>query len=348
MRSALYVLALLPVGLVACKGEETDTEPPEETQDTDPDIPDTFLGRTEKPSDVERKGEALRAGLVHVTVESDDSWTLGAYLAGGKLSGTGNFGIELPETAPSGDVGGLPGGRVGALYLPVVYDDTDKDDVFLDNDDDYVLGFAASRWLVYLETGADGEEPGWKVVDPESFQLYRLTEQAAVRLHGLTADARLQGIYEGEGTGLGVVALDERAPGAGEGTWSPLDVPVNADNGQFDDTANARPPVEAFQFPEGGGPRYVRASLRLYSDVDESGSYAPDQDTLTGQGLCYQGQPLVLRYADTPRTVTLARDIARLNWTTGWRVVTGEYGSETEIPRADLQWARFGDDCALE
>jgi len=349
MRPLVLSLVCSLAALGACTGKDTDTEVPVETGDTGDDIPDTFLGRTEKPSDVERTGEALRAGLLAVTVESDDSWTLGANLGGGKLSGTGNFGIQLPDVAPADDLRDLPGGRRGALYLPVVYDDTDKDDVYTDNDDDYVLGFAADRWLVYLESGAEGEDTGWSVVDPtgSDWTFYRLTEQAGVKLYGLSAKARLQGIYEGEAEGLGVVAIDERVPGEGVDDWSPIDVSVAADNGQFDDTAEARPPIGAFQFPDDADVRLVRATLRFYSDDDASGDYDPAQDSLLPQGLCYQGQPLVMRFSDTPRTIAIAREIARLQWTTGWRIVSGPHGASTEIPRADLQWHRFGDDCDL-
>lgn len=335
------------VALVGCKNEVEPTDDPV-IDDTDDDIPDTFLGRTFKPADVERDGQSLRAGLIAVTVEADGSWTLGAFLGGSRLTGTGNFGVELPPTAPAADVRDLPGDRRGALYLPLVYDDTDLDEVYTDNDDDFVLGVASDRWLVYLETPAGGEAAGWGVVDPtgEAWTLYRLTEQAAVQLYGLTARARLQGIYEGTRTGIGVIAVDERWPGDGIDPWTPLDVAVNPENGQFDQTVDSRPPVGAFQFPE-GGVRYVRAPLRFYEDTDASGDFDPETDQILDRGLCYDGSPLVLRFSDTPRTVSLARQIAALEWTTGWRFVTGAYGDSTEIERGDLQWARFSDDCGL-
>ena len=343
-------MVLLGLVLSGCTGKDTDTDPPVETGDTDPDIPDTFLGRTDKPKDVERDGVALRAGLVHVELGQDGIWTIGAHLAGGKLSGTVNFGIELPTSAPDPAVA-LPPGWTGTLYLPVVYDDIDKDDVFIDNEDDLILGFSADRWLVHVQSG-DGVAPGWRVVDPtgEAWTDYPLTEQSAVPLYGLTATAKLQGVYEGTGTNLGVVAIDERFPGDGVGDWWALDtVMERLDSGgyKFEGDADSRPPIEAFQFPGDVDVRYVRATLRMYEDTDSSGDYDPNVDTLRSQRLCYGGVPLVLRYSDTPRSIAIARQIAALGWTTGWRVVTGPYGASTEVPRADVQWARFDDACAL-
>lgn len=341
---------LVAASLLGCKSDPDETDPVIIEDTDDDDIPDTFLGRTAKPSDVERSGQSLRAGLVAVTVESSGAWTLGPNLGGGKLSGTGNFGIELPKVAPSDQIRDLPGGRRGALYLPMVYDDTDLDEVFTDNDDDFVMGLAKDRWLVFIESGLTGEDTGWQVVDPttDSWAFYRLTEQAEVRLHGLSAVARLEGIYEGEREGVGVVAIDERWPGGdGINDWTPLDVMVSAENGQFDDQADSRPPVEAFQFPADVSLRMVRAKMRYYVDTDGSGSFDPALDELLDEGLCYEGEPLILRFSDTPRTVALAREIGELEWTTGWRFVTGAYGASTEVERGDLRWTRYGDGCAL-
>lgn len=338
---------LLALALVACnKDDDTgpDTDP-----DTDPDIPPTFLGFTEKPDDVERVGDVLRAGVVRVTVAEDDSWTIGADLAGGRITGTGNFSVELTDAGPGGEMVDLAGGRRGALFLPVVYDDINRDDAFVDGSDDLVLGFAHDRWLVWLEQGVGDEVLGWSVVDPtgDEWELFRLTEQAVVRLRGLSAVAKLSGIYEGSRAGIGVVALDERVVQGGEfSDWAAVDVPVPPDSGQFEATIDSRPPIGAFQFPE-NSVRYVRAIGLFYDDADASGTYSRDAgDELLGSALCYQGSPLVLRFSDTPRTIEVARELDRLQWTSGWRWVTGGYPSSAEIPRGDMRWARFGDDCS--
>jgi hypothetical protein len=340
---------LLGLALVACSGKDTDTGS-ETGPDTDPDIPPTFLGFTEKPSDVERVGDELRAAVVRVAVETDGTWTIGEQLAGGRLTGTGNFSVALSDDGPGGSIEDLPGGRRGALYLPVVFDDSNRDDAFVDGSDDLVLGFAHDRWLVWLEQGAGAEEPGWAVVDPtgEQWVTYALTEQAVVRLRGLSAVARLNGIYEGSEASAGVIAVDERIlTGDDYSPWLALDVAIKPDSGQFEATIDSRPIIGAFQFPE-GSIRYVRAVALLYRDADVSGTYdAEGGDTLSGAGLCFGGEPLVLRYSDTPRTIAVARELDRLGWTSGWRWVTGAYPSATEIPRGDMRWARFADDCAV-
>ncbi|MFK7930820.1 MAG: hypothetical protein AB8H79_21735 [Myxococcota bacterium] len=341
----VWTLAL--VLALGCAGKDDDTDPTDTTDDTDIDIPDTFLGRTNKPSDVERTGTRISAGLLKVTVEGDGTWTVGDFLVGGKLSGTGNFGLVLPETAPAADVVPLDGGRTGALYLPIVFDDVNTDDVFADNADDLVLGFAADRWLVYLEAGSGDETLGWSVVNPADWTQYKLTEQAEVQLLGLSTTARIEGIYEGALDKVGVVAIDERAlDGGGFADWSAMDVLASPESGQFDSTIDVRPPIDTFQFPD-SPVRYVRAAAQLYTDDNDSGAYEAQSDTLLEQGLCYEGAPLVLRYSDTPRTIALAREIDRLGWITGWRFVTGPYGSSTEVGRSDLRWYRYGDDCAL-
>lgn len=338
-----FVMAMM-AGTLGCNGGDVDTDGGSPPPDTD-DIPDTFLGRTEKPSDVEREGESLTAGLIRVTVGPDDAWELGGYLGGAPITGTGNFGIELPEKGEELDLGN---GRTGALYLPVVYDDIDRDKTFIDNEDDLVLGFSSTRWLVYLSAGGAGDPLGWSVVDASqpTWVFYKLTEQSVVRLYGLSAVARLQGIYEGDATGYGVVALDERYPGADGSDWAAVDVAVDAMNGQFDQTIDSRPPVDAFQFPP-NGVRYVRAQVQFFNDVDGNGRFSPDTDTLADAGLCFDGKPLILRFSDTPRSIGIARSIAELGWTTGWRFVTGPYGASTEVSRADLKWTRFKDDCPI-
>lgn len=337
-----------------CTSGTTETETAVETDDpdTDPDIPDTFLGRTSKPSDIERSGTALRAGLLRITPEEDGWWTAGNYLLGGKLTGTGNFALQLPEAPPDLDIGYLPGGREGALYLPLVYDDVNADDLYSDNAVDLILGYAENRWLVYLTYSPEGEDLGWSIVDGDSQQWsqFPLTEQADIRLYGLSAEARIEGIYEGARRDMGIVAIDERTLlGEGEGFphFQALDVIPDPDTRQFDTTVDVRPPVPAFQFPD-EQPRYVRALLQQYDDVNGDEMFSVGVDTLPGIGLCYKGEPLVVRYLDTPRSLRVARQIQQLKMTTGWRFVTGDWADSTEVSRNDLRWYRYDDECRFD
>jgi hypothetical protein len=337
-----WFMVVLALG---CNGKPEDSD--ETAVDTDPDLPDLFLGYTEKPSDVERAGDAVTAGLVQVRVEADGRWTVLGHLASEPVSGTGNFAIELPEAPEATAAEDLGGGRRGTLYVPIVYDDSNRDGTFQDGADDLVLGFNQDRWLAYISQPASGDPAGWAVVDRsgETWAFYPLTTQAVVRLRGLTAEARIEGIYEGLEEGVGVVAVDERlVSGDTYSTWIPWQSSI-ADNGVFDAKVNSRPPVDAFQFPE-GSVRYVRALALFYRDADASGSFTWDE-VLVGQGLCYKGQPLYARFSDTPRTLAVAREIDRLGWTTGWRFVTGAYGAETEVPRGDMRFYRYKDDCPV-
>ena len=329
----------------ACNGKDDDSE--DTAVDTDPDLPDLFIGYTEKPSDVERAGDAVFAGLVNVRIEGDNTWTVLSHLASEPVSGTGNFGIELPEAPPSEADADLGGGRRGTLYVPVVYDDSNRDGIFQDGGDDLVIGFSQDRWLAYISSPASGDPTGWTIVDynVQPWVFYPLTTQSIVKLRGLSAEARIEGIYEGADAGVGVVAVDERyLSGPTFSTWVPLQASI-ADNGVFDTKIDGRPPVDAFQFPE-GSLRYVKAIALFYQDGNADGLFTWDED-LVGRGLCFKGERLYLRFSDTPRKLSVARELDRLDWTSGWRFVTGARGSETEVPRGDMRFYRYQDDCAV-
>jgi hypothetical protein len=339
---------LLMLLLAACGGEEPDTDVvPDDTGDTGEDIPDSFLGFTEKPSDVERPS-GLRAGLLPLTIEEDGSWTVEEPLAGGGVSGTGNFGIELPD-GPIEGVVDLPGGRRGALFLPIIYQDANNDDTFRENTGESLLGYAHDRWAVWLETAAEGEPTGWVVVDPtvDGWTIYRRTEQAVIRLLGLGAVGRLEGLYGGADQGLGVMGIDERRLTGGEASdWVGYEAPVEADNGnRFVAVADGRPPVGAFQFPD-GGLRYVRLATVFFEDLDGDGAHQEGEPVLP-RAVCLDEQPVVARYSDTPETVAVARELDALGWTSGWRFVTGPPGAEVELDRAEIRWTTYGDDCTF-
>lgn len=343
MGRLLVVLALAGVG---CNKDDTDTDTDVVDTDTGEDIPDTFLGFTEKPSDVERQGEVLLAGLIEVTVQAGDVWEIGGTMASGRLSGTGNFGIELPDGPPA-DLQDLPGGRRGRLYLPVVFDDVNRDGTLQEAADDYILGLAHDRWLAWLEPGPDALD-GWVVVDRtgESWTVYPRTEQATVRLRGLSATATLEGLYTGEREAVGFVAVEERALAGEETTdWRGFSVLVE-ETGKFVGVADARPPIDAFQFPE-GSLRYVRMTVAQFEDLDGDGLEDEGEAVLPSLA-CIEGAPVHLRYSDTPRSVELARELDRLGWTSGWRLVTGSYGAETELDRGDIRWASYDDACVGE
>jgi hypothetical protein len=331
--------------LAACSGKDTDTDGPDVIDDTDQDIPPNFIGFTEKPSDIERRGQSLRAGAVAVSYATvDGEWTMGDELASGLLSGTGNFGVILSDDGPGGSDVALEGGRTGQLFLPVVYDDVNVNERYEDGSDDLVLGYAKDRWLLWLSAGAGDEATGWHVVDPSTWRLYGLNEQAVIQLRGLSATGRIQGIYEGDEVGAGVAAVDARSVDGGEAsTFVAWSTAFNPENGQFDEVVETRPPLAAFQFPE-DSLRYVRMTHRYFLDDNGDGVFTASQDTLLDRGLCLDGQRLDLRYSDTPRTIAIARDLERLGWTSGWRFLAGE----TEVGRSDLRWVRFGDDCALD
>lgn len=338
----LLCLALL----VACNGKDTDTDIVDTGTDTD--VPDTLLGFIEKPADVARTGDQLRAGLVEVSVEADGAWTVGANLASARLSGTGNFGVVLPEANPAAEVD-LPGGARGTLYLPVVYDDLNRNETFEENVDDVVVGYAPDRWLAWISSGADRE--GWVVVDARSQELttYPLSEQVVVRLRGLNAVSTLKGVYGGDEGSVGVVGVDERQITGGEaGDWITADAMVETGNGnRFEAVASGRPPVGVFQFRD-DAPRYVRLAMVYFRNNDGSSGYdAEGSDELLPRGLCLDGEQVYLRYVDTPRTVAIARDLERLGWTSGWRFVTGTFESQTELNLTDVRWASYGDDCPV-
>ncbi len=337
----IRLLAVLLV-LSACKRNGTD----DDTDDTgiEPLVP-TFIGFTQRESDAERRGESLQVALVHVTVEASGEWTLGEQLAIAPLTGTGNFGVELPEQAPDGDIGTIDGGTAGAMYLPIILDDVDRDGLYVEADNDFVLGYAESLWLVWLDAPAGGQEAGWAVIDRsgDTPAFRPLTSQSVVDLWGLSSEPRLTGTLNVGEQRLGVASRDVRHFDGGEASafvaWSAVS---NATTGRFETTVTLRPSADAFQFPEGSVRRAVMAQ-QLFVDVDENGAYTPGTDTLLDKGLCYEGSRLEARFVDTPRTVAVARVLARDRLTSGWRfVVDGE-----ELNTTSLRFIPFGDGCDL-
>lgn len=337
----IRLLAVLLV-LSACKRNGTD----DDTDDTgiEPLVP-TFIGFTQRDSDAERRGESLQVGLMHVTVESSGEWTIGEQLAIAPLTGTGNFGVELPPEAPSADIGTIDGGTAGALYLPVIFDDVDRDGVFVETDNDFVLGYAEALWLVWLDAPAGGQEVGWAVIDRsgDTPAFRPLTSQSVVDLWGLSSEPRLTGTLTVGEQRLGVVARDARHIDGGEGSafraWSAV---TNASTGRFEATVTLRPSADAFQFPE-GSVRFARMTHQLFVDVDDNGAYTPDTDTLLDKGLCYEGERLDVRFVDTPRSVAVARVLARDRLTSGWRFLAGD----DELNTTSLRFIPFGEGCDL-
>ncbi|MFT7520845.1 MAG: hypothetical protein ACI9MC_002996 [Kiritimatiellia bacterium] len=342
MRSLL--LLGLGLSLIGCDKEvETDTDTDRDTGTVD--IPPTFLGYIEKPSDVERQGEHIRVAAVQVRVQGDGSWLVVDTLASGKLSGTGNFGMELPEVISADQHVDLGAGMRGAVYVPVAFDDLNNDEVYQDGVDDLVLGFSSNRWLAWIEAGGDSK--GWAVVDTtvEPWKQYPLTEQTVVRLRGLDAVGKISGIYEGEDKSLGVVSVDAHVLDGEYDDFAAWQAQIKDDSGQFTATVDVRPPIGLFFFPE-GSIRYVSMLNLLYRDNDASGSWT-DGDQLTNRSLCYEGKPLYLRFSDTPRTLAVARQLGALDWTSGWRFYVHNDGAEIEVGRDKLRWIPVDDACTV-
>lgn len=339
----IALLAGLGAGLLTGCGRDRETDDTGGI-DTEPLSP-TFLGFTERESDAQRRGESLQAAVLQLTIEPDGSWTLGEQIGITPLTGTGNFGIILPDEPPASHIGSLEGGRSGALYLPVVFDDVNRDGLFNEGATDLVLGFANLHWLAWLDAPGSGESEGWAVYDQSdgdpSFR--SLNAQAVVDLWGLDGQPRLIGQLTRTGERLGIVARDARFYDEGEPSnfraWSMV---ASLDTGRFDVTVSVRPPVDAFQAdPE--RVRFARMVHNLFIDNDENGTYTPEIDDLLDTGLCWQGERLDLRFIDTPRTIAVARILQRERMTSGWRFVAGD--SEINTPATNA--LPFGEGCEL-
>jgi len=322
------------------------TDEVDDLNGVDPDpLPPTFIGYTERSSDAERRGTSLQVALVKVDVQEDGSWTIGDQIGISPLTGTGNFGIILPDEAPNEHIGSLEGGRSGAAYLPVVFDDVNRDGNFTDGGNDLVLGYANDHWLVWLDAPGSGEREGWSVFDRSREQpaFLPLTAQAVVELWGLDGQPRLIGQLTRTGERIGVVARDARFYDEGEPSdfraWSAV---ANADTGRFDVRVTVRPPVGAFQFAP-DSVRFTRMVHNIFIDNDENGSYTPEIDDLFDVGLCWNGVRLDLRFIDTPRTIEVARILQRERMTSGWRFVAGDEEINTPATNA----LPFGEGCAL-
>lgn len=334
-------LLLLVLALGACKDNE-DTDGGGGATETD--IPPTFLGYTERSSDAERRGTSVQVALVEVQDESSSDWVIGEQLAIQGLSGTGNFALELPDQPPSSHLRDLPGGGTGALYLPVIFDDANRDGVFEELSADLVIGVGEERWLVYLTAPQGGQPEGWAVYERgEGDPVYRpITAQAVVPLWGLSSQPRLSGVLSVEGTRLGVVALDERRFGEGEpSTFAAWSSAPPLETGRFDVTVTIRPSVAAFQQPP-DAPRHVRMAHRIFEDVNDDGVYTESTDILRSESICFDGEAIGLRFVDTPRSIAEVRELAAFEYTSGWRFIVGD----EEINTNALRWVPFGQGCA--
>lgn len=335
----LILAALLVAG---CGRRADDTG----TDDTGlDDLEPTFNVNTQKrSSDAARRGELLQVALMQVTVESSGEWTLGEQLAVNPITGTGNIGVILPLQAPDAHIGSIDGGRSGALYLPVAFDDRNRSDVFEEGADDLVLGFSEGQWLAWLDDPGSGEPAGWFLVDRtgEEPDYRSLAAQSVIDLWGLGADGQIRGVLTPGEDRIGVVSIDAREFDGGEPSdfraWSAMP----SETGLFNGLVTPRPPADAYQFPD-EGVRFARLANVLFVDNDESGDYTPDIDVLLDRALCYEGERLDVRFVDTPRSVEVARILARDEQTSGWRFVTGDQEHDL-VGQGAIQ---FGDGCAI-
>jgi hypothetical protein len=309
-------------------------------------LPPTFIGYTERVSDAERRGTSLQVALMRVTFGDDDTWNIGDQLAISPLTGTGNFGVILPDEPPSNHIRPIEGGRSGSFYLPIVFDDVNRNGQFNDGAEDLVLGFAETQWLVWLDEPASGEPAGWSVVDRSqgSVAFLPLNVQAVVNLWGLSSEPRITGVLTLRDDPVGIIARDARFYDPGEPSdflgWS---VVSNPSNGRFDTRVTIRPSIGAFQFPD-DGVRYVRMAHNLFLDLDGNGTYTNGIDELLDDvGLCYDGQRFDVRFIDTPRTIAVARILSRDRMTSGWRFVVGD----TEVNTTQTANIPFGLGCPL-
>jgi hypothetical protein len=298
----------------------------------------TFLAFTERESDAERRGVALSVALVHITGD----WVLGDSLTVAPVLGTGNFGVVLPDGVPSSHVGSLPGGRRGAAYLPIVFDDVNRNEALEDGASDLYLGYSELQRLVWLDDDSGPSGP-WAVLDLADDQpaYFGLNAQAAVQLWGLSSEPRLTGLLGPEVETRGVVAVDARVVDGGTPSnfvaWSDVAHPVT---GRFEGHARIRPGFDTFQ---DGTPRFAHMTHVLFDDVDGDGAFTPDVDTLTDKGLCYDGERLDLRYVVTPTTFAGARELAQARITSGWRFLR----TSGELNTSNLRWIPFGQGCDL-
>ncbi|TVQ90433.1 MAG: hypothetical protein EA397_12665 [Deltaproteobacteria bacterium] len=333
----------LGIGLAACGDGSVESQP--NGMGSGSEIPQAFIGYTSRTSDAERRGTSIQVALVRVDVHAADSWSLGEQLAIQTLGGTGNFSLPLPDDPPTEHLGELPFGGTGALYLPVIFDDANRNGLFEERSDDFILGFGEERWLAYAPS-AQGDQPaGWSVyerIDEEP--LFRaLNTQAEVPLWGLSSQPRLSGVLSLQGDPLGVVALDARRFGQGEpSNFVAYNVVPPPETGRFDITVTIRPSAAAFQSPT-DAPRFVHMVNMVFEDVNGDGVYTEGTDILRDAALCFDGQRLDLRFTDTPRTIEDARALADHQITSGWRfLVDGE-----EFNTNALRWVPFGQGCPL-
>ena len=333
---ALCLLLLLS----ACKRDDVDTGDTG-VSDTDTTVvyEHGFHGFARKADDVSRPGD-LRVALVRVVDAT--AWEVDLTLASTELGGTGVFRIDLlPEGPPAEHLGPLDAeahpGLEGALYLPVVHVDDDRDELYLAGE--ATVGLHRSSWLVW----SAGELPagwpeGWSLVDlhladagEPTFE--PLSTEVEIHLVGLEAELTLAGGWAeaAETPGLGLAGVDHHLVLSGKGDDFPV-LDAALDTGVFEVDLVQRPPGEHWFTHGATGLRYALDANLVYEDLDEDDSWS-EGDALTGTTTCHDGAPVYDRYLAAPSTVAEAAILDLLGWQAGWRAVQLD-GSD--VPSVEL------------
>ncbi len=327
--------------------------------DTGPTWAHTVAGAAVEVEDA-RRPDGLRAAALEVRFgvlfqeELETAGTLGDR----DVNVDGTFVLGLPEAPEAEAIRPLSNvyeeTLLGALYLPIVYEDDDGDGLFTAGTD-RIAGADMDRWLIYLDQAETPGDPaqsegwplGWSLVDlrlsgqyepnrcrydsteplfhmtvfDEQAEFHELTSGLEVPLAGLTASLTLGG--EVGIFAEGVVALPYQLLAEGEDLDKVFDTPVQAN--AYVGTVSEPPPDSHYV---NGDPdwSYTYAIPVPYTEVTADGEYTVADD-LQNATVCVDGEQVYLRYTRPVRTYRGYRFLECYGATAGWRLATTDPAS---------------------
>ena len=351
MRLRLY-LGVLCIGFSGCAGgdETPDETGADETGTVDTDtgsdtVVDGFRGFVNGPDDVNRRGD-LRVALLRVSLAG----TLTSFetIASQEVSGTGVFGLDVPNQPDEGVLEDAGNGARIVWYAPVVHDDANGD-LQVQVGEEAIAAVSRDRWLVYVGgTPPEGWPTGWSLGNPwaPDGPTFESTElEAELTLRGLEAELRMVGYAPDIDPDLRVVGLDRHwIDGSGDPvtTW---DSAIAPDTGRFEGWLKKRPGGPHWFDDHPSGVRAARGISLAYEDVNGSETF-DEGDVLTDWSVCHEGQPVFLRYAQVPVTLEGAIALEQNEWTAGWRAYF-DGDPEVELDSGQVKLLTVSPDCTL-
>lgn len=314
--------------LAACNGKDTgdtgpgDTDPVEDT-DTDVIFEDNYKGFVGEISGVPKEPRTAIA-LVNVDLSSGEP-VLGTTWKSIPLSGGGTFTIGLeaegPPAADVADVAAHPGLRA-SLYFPLLYVDEDQNNVL--DEGEIIPGVNLDKWLGWYEgTIPSGFPTGWSLVTPDLSNpsadptFAPLGTEAEITYRGGASIVELEGTWTNPPLRGGIVAIQRVILDGGTPSDShALDEELVA--GAYDVDIEMRPAGD--HYDTSNPDLWVASEVLLgYEDLDYNGKYEAEKDRLTRAGVCWDGNPIFLRYIQPPNSLAGAIALEQAGWASGWR-----------------------------